>query len=154
MSRGISHFLSFPKFKEELVMPFRRASSPNQAEIRPLAEGWGKVVTRRAFGEEGPGLDLDFDTLEQVAVDAAQALIQGTIEQALRQQLVQLGAEQPCPTCERACPVETVPREIVVRAATVVYDEPKCHCPSCRRDFFPSPSRAPAGRPSLPPVAP
>ena len=108
----------------------------------------------QAFGEEGPGLDLDFDTLEQVAVDAAQALIKGTIEQALRQQLVQLGAEQPCPTCERACPVETVPREIVVRAATVVYDEPKCHCPSCRRDFFPSPSRAPAGRPSLPPVAP
>jgi hypothetical protein len=125
-------------------MPFRRASSPNQGEIRPLAQGWGKIVVRRAFGDEGPGLDLDFDTLEQVAVDAAQAMIQGTIEQALRQQLHQLGADQPCPTCERACPVQTVPRELVVRGATVAYDEPMCHCPTCRRDFFPSPSHAPA----------
>jgi hypothetical protein len=29
-----------------------------------LAEGWGKIVTRRAFGDDGPGLDLDFDTPE------------------------------------------------------------------------------------------
>ncbi len=124
-------------------MPFKRAASPNEDEIRPLAQGWGKVVTRRAFGEEGPGLDVDFDTLEQVAVDAARAVVQGTIEQGLRQQVLKLGAEQPCPTCERACPVGTVPREIVVQGATVAYDEPRCHCPTCRRDFFPSPSRTP-----------
>jgi len=43
-------------------MSFQRASSPNQGEIRPLAQGWGKIVVRRAFGDEGPGLDLDFDT--------------------------------------------------------------------------------------------
>jgi len=124
-------------------MPFNRAASPNEEEIRPLAEQWGKIVTRRAFGNEGPGLELDFDTLEQVAVDAARAMVKGTIEQALRQQLPKLGSQQPCPCCERACPVETAPREIVVHDATVVYDEPKCHCPTCRRDFFPSPSRTP-----------
>jgi hypothetical protein len=143
MSIGVSHFLCFPKFKEVLIMPFKRAASPNEDEIRPLAEGWGKIVSRRAFGDDGPGLDLDFDTLEQVAVDAARAMIKGTIEQALRQQLPKLGSQQPCPCCERACPVGTVPREIIVHDATVVYDEPKCHCPTCRRDFFPSPSRTP-----------
>jgi hypothetical protein len=142
MSIGISHFLCFPKSKEELIMPFKRAASPNEDAIRPLAEGWGKIVTRRAFGDDGPGLDLDFDTLEQVAVDAARAMIKGTIEQALRHQLPKLGSQQPCPCCERACPVETVPREIVVHDATIVYDEPQCHCPTCRRDFFPSPARA------------
>jgi len=108
-------------------MPFQRASSPNQCEIRPLAEGWGKIVARRAFGDDGPGLDLDFDALEQAAVDAAQAVTKGTIEQALRQQLPKLGPDQPCPACQRACPVGTIPREIVVRGATVVYDEPKCY---------------------------
>jgi hypothetical protein len=84
MSIGVSHFLCFPKFKEVLIMPFKRAASPNEDAIRPLAEGWGKIVTRRAFGDDGPGLDLDFDTLEQVAVDAARAMIKGTIEQARR----------------------------------------------------------------------
>ena len=125
-------------------MPFKRAASPNEDEIRPLAEGWGKIVTRRAFGEDGPGLDLDFDTLEQVAVDAARAMIKGTIEHALRQQLPKLGAQQPCPCCQRACPVGTVPREIDVHDATVVYEEPTCHCRTCRRDFFPAPYRTPA----------
>ncbi len=125
-------------------MSFQRATSPNQDEIRPLAQGWGKIVTRRAFGDDGPGLDLDFDTLEQVAVDAARSLIQGTLEQALHQQSLKLGADRPCPTCERACPVQTAPREVAVRGATITYDEPVCHCPACRRDFFPSASHAPA----------
>jgi hypothetical protein len=147
MSIGVFHFLYFPKSKEEFIMPFKRAASPNEDEIRRLAQGWGKIVSRRAFGDDGPGLDLDFDTLEQVAVDAARAVIKGTIEQALRQQLPKLGSQQPCPACQRACPVGTVPRQIVVHDTTVTYDEPTCHCPTCRRDFFPSPDRTPAGRP-------
>ena len=49
MSRRVSDFLCFPKFKEELIMPFKRAASPNEDEIRSLAEGWGKVVTRRCL---------------------------------------------------------------------------------------------------------
>ena len=125
-------------------MPFKRAASPSEDEIRPLAEGWGKIVSRRAFGDDGPGLDVAFDTLEQVAVAAARAVIKGTIEQALRQQLPKLGAQQPCPDCARACAVGTVPRELDVHDTTVVYDEPRCHCPSCRRDFFPSPDGTPA----------
>jgi hypothetical protein len=36
-------------------------------EIRDLAAGWGKIVAPRAFGDPGPGLDVDFDTMEQVA---------------------------------------------------------------------------------------
>ena len=47
MSRGISHFLSFPKFKEELVMPFRRASSPNQSE-----RGFGNLEGKTKLGRE------------------------------------------------------------------------------------------------------
>ena len=121
-------------------MPFKRAQVPSQREILSLAEDWGKVVVRCAFGDEGPDLDLNFDAIEAVAFQAAQAVIKGTIQQSLSQQMRKLGETQSCPQCRRVCPVETEPRELVVRGATVQYDEPKCHCPTCRRDFFPSPS--------------
>jgi hypothetical protein len=35
--------------------------------------------------------------------------------------------------------VETEPRTIQVCGGMIEYAEPICHCPACRRDFFPSP---------------
>jgi hypothetical protein len=119
-------------------MPFQKAQPTPTAELRDLAQDWGKVVARRAFGEAGPPDDVAFDTFEQIAVDAAQALTQGAIEQFLRRDTQRLGPVQPCPDCGHACPVTTEPRDLVVRGATVHYDEPVGHCPACRRDFFPS----------------
>ena len=71
-------------------MPFKRTPPTRAAEIRDLAEDWGKVIARRAFGEGGSPDEVDFDTFEQIAVDAAQALTKGTIEQ-----LLQLDAQRP-----------------------------------------------------------
>jgi len=139
MSSRVSQFSSFPKFKDEHTMPFIKAPQPDLSEIRDMAYGWGKIVTRRAYGEEGPGLDLDFDSIESLAVDMGQAVIRGTIEEILRTQFQRLGDQQPCPECARACAVTKKPRTIQVRGGTVEYDEPVCHCPACRRDFFPSP---------------
>jgi hypothetical protein len=119
-------------------MPFKKPQPTRTAEIRDLAEDWGKVIARRAFGEAGPADEVAFDTFEQIAVEAAQALTQGTIEQLLRHDTQRLGPVQPCPQCGRDCPVRTEPRDLVVRGATVHSDEPVCHCPACRRDFFPS----------------
>jgi len=121
-------------------MPFTRGQSDDLSELRDMAAGWGKIVSRRAYGEEGPGLDLDFDSLESLAVDIGQAVIQGTIEEVLRIQFQRLGDHQPCPGCGQGCPVGQTPRTLQVRGGTVHYDEPVCHCPACRRDFFPSPS--------------
>ena len=120
-------------------MPFTKGQADDFHELRDLAYGWGKIVTRRAYGEEGPGLDLDFDSIESLAVDMGQAVIRGTIEEVLRSQLQRLGDHQPCPECTRECPLTTAPRTIQVRGGTIRYDEPVCHCPTCRRDFFPSP---------------
>jgi hypothetical protein len=39
-----------------------------------LATQWRKIVSRRAFGEHGPGLDLDVQTMEQIAKAAAAGL--------------------------------------------------------------------------------
>jgi hypothetical protein len=85
-------------------MPFTESPSSDSSEIRDLAYSWGKVVSRRTFGEAGPGLDLDFDSIESLAVDIAQALLQGTVEEILRTQTERLGAEQPCRHCEPGAP--------------------------------------------------
>ena len=37
-------------------------------DIRELAAAWGKIVARRAFGPEGPSLDVDFSALDLVGV--------------------------------------------------------------------------------------
>jgi hypothetical protein len=120
-------------------MPFTKSLPEDLSELRDLAYGWGKVVTRRAFGEAGPGLGLDFDSIETLAVEVSQALTLGTIEEILQTQFQLLGAEQPCPQCSRLCAVQKAPRTLAIRGgATIPYDEPVCHCPACRRDFFPS----------------
>ncbi len=65
-------------------MPFAKSKPEDRSELRDLVYGWGRIVTQRAFGEAGPGLALDFDSIESLAVDMAQALTRGTIEEILR----------------------------------------------------------------------
>ena len=119
-------------------MPFQKSPSMDRDGVERLAEGWGKVVARRVHEEVGPELDLDADDIEQMAVTAARAVARGTIADLLQRKTTLLGAEQPCPTCHRLCPVEPQPRTIESWGGPVPYPEPQCHCPACRRDFFPS----------------
>jgi hypothetical protein len=123
-------------------MPFRKSPSMDRDGIERLAGSWGKVVARRVHDEVGPELDLDADDIEQVAVVAARAVARGTIADLLERKAALLGAEQPCPTCQRPCAVRRRPRAIDFWGGEVTYAEPTCHCPACRRDFFPSASGA------------
>jgi hypothetical protein len=112
--------------------------TPEQlAAVTDLARQWGKIVARNAYGDPGPGLDVDFDEMEQIAAAATAGLAAGTLEHLAEQQARQLPDELPCPTCQRSCPVERRPRDVVARGATVRLREPIAHCPACRRDFFP-----------------
>jgi hypothetical protein len=128
-------------------MPFRESPSMDRAGLERLAAGWGKVVARRVHEEVGPELDLDADDMEQMAAAAACAVARGTLEDLLERKAAQLGLEQPCPACQRLCQVGRQPRVIKSWAGAVTYAEPKCHCPACRRDFFPSASVAAADAP-------
>jgi len=119
-------------------MPFHKLSSMDRSGVEQTAQGWGRIVARRIYEQVGPELDLDADDIEQVATSAARALAKGTVEELLEKRAAVLGAEQPCPTCKRLCPVQREPREIHFWGGPVTYAEPKCHCLACRRDFFPS----------------
>lgn len=124
-------------------MPFRKSSLMDSTGIERVAEGWGKVVARRVEEQVGPDLDLDADDIEQFAKGAACAVAKGAIEELLEKKAAALGPEQACPKCNRLCTVEREPRTILFWGGQVEYREPKCHCPACRRDFFPSTSFAP-----------
>jgi len=111
-------------------------------QLRNLAAQWGKIVSRRAFGDDGPGLDVDFRTFEQIAAAAAQGLTEGTLQLLLQQQADRLPHEQPCPDCAKLCPTEPHTRPLTAQGATVQQAERRAHCPDCRRDFFPPPDSA------------
>ena len=122
-------------------MPFRKSSLMDSTGVGGMAEGWGKIVARRVHEQVGPDLDLDADDIEQVAMSAACAVAKGAIEELLEKKAGVLGAEQPCPGCGKLCLVQRESRSIHFWGAEVQYLEPNCHCPACRRDFFPSASR-------------
>jgi len=118
-------------------MATRKLTPEQLAAITDLAKQWGKIVARNAYGDGGPGLDVDFDQMEQVAAAATAGLAAGTLEHLAEQQARQLPGELPCPTCQESRPVERRLRHVVARGATVTLQEPVAHCPACRRDFFP-----------------
>ena len=118
-------------------MPQIRRTPEQLQELQDFAAQWGKIIARRAFGDEGPSLEVDLDAMEQVAQAAAKGIIEGTLQAALEQQALKLTDQQPCPECQSLCPVKRKPRTVTVQGAKILQSEPVCHCPVCRRDFFP-----------------
>lgn len=130
----------------------QRPLSPQKLqEIRELAAQWGKIVARRAFGDDGPPLDTDFSTLEQIAGAAAAGLTEGALSTLLDQQARSLPQEPACPDCGRNCPLSYEDRDLTARGGHVPLHEPVCHCPDCRRDFFPPPDLLAPRQPQLQP---
>jgi hypothetical protein len=119
-------------------------------KLRQLAAEWGKVIARRAFGPQGPGPDISLTVMEELALEVSRGLVEGTVSTLLEQQAQTLGAEHPCPDCQRLCPVQREPRTLHLKGGhQLPQDEPCCHCPDCRRDFFPPPASPRTGRARL-----
>ncbi|MDY3555891.1 phage terminase large subunit family protein [Gemmata sp. JC717] len=114
-----------------------RFTAAELGQLRELAAAWGKIVSKRAFGEDGPGLDVDFRTMEQIATAAAQGLTEGTLQQMLQQQARKVPAQYPCPDCDTPCPTEPHTRTLTAQGAQVEQTEWIAHGPARRRDFFP-----------------
>ncbi len=110
-------------------------------EIEELAKGWGRLLAREVF-PNGVGLDVDLMTMENIAATAAMSLVRGAVETMTGDQGAELGTEHPCPGCGRQCRLDHRSRVVQVRGGAADLDEPVAHCSTCRRDFFPSTSRA------------
>ena len=72
-------------------MATRKLSPEELQAVTRLAKQWGKIVVKQAFGEQGPGLDVDFAQMEDVACAAARGLAEGALEVATAQQGQLLG---------------------------------------------------------------
>jgi hypothetical protein len=126
-------------------MSSRKLTQQDLDAVHAFAKQWGKIIVRRAFGDHGPDLDTDLDTMEQLALAAARGLTAGTLEQATTLHAQRLPEQLPCPACGLLCTVHHEDRNVSVRGgATFCHHEPVAHCTACRRAFFPStPSAAP-----------
>lgn len=132
-------------------MATRKLTSDDLRGIHDFAKQWGKIISRRAYGDQGPGLDVDLTQMEQVAHAAAQGLTAGVLEETTQRQAELLGAQQPCPRCGTSCPMRAAERPLEALGGRLLLQEPKCYCPTCRRDFFPSTAGAEAGHARLQP---
>ncbi len=120
-------------------MSSKELSERKRHEIEEIARGWGKLLAREAF-PDGPGLDVTLADMEEIAVMASKAVVEGAVETMSEKQSEVIGQQALCPTCSRVCALKRKPRPVVVRGGTATLDEPVGHCPTCRRDFFPSAS--------------
>jgi hypothetical protein len=118
-------------------MPTPRFTPDELRQLHDLARQWATIVSRRAFGDDGPGLDVDFRTFEQIAAAAAHGLTEGTLHLLLQQQADKLPEQQPCPDCDKLCLTRPHTRPLTARGAELQQVERIAHCPDCRRDFFP-----------------
>lgn len=123
-------------------MSTREPTPEDLDRVTELARRWGTVIVREQWGESGPGLDVNLDQMERVALAALRGLLAGTLEAATQQQARHLTDPQPCPDCGRLCPTTTEDRTVATGGGPFEHREPVAHCPACRRDFFP-----PAGAP-------
>lgn len=119
------------------IMPRTHLTDAELQELHDLAAQWGKIIARRT-GDDA--IDFDLSALEQIAQAAAAGLVEGTLQCLLQRQADALADLQPCPACSRLCPLTSEDRGLHVRGGIdLPYHEPVCHCPDCRRDFFPPP---------------
>lgn len=107
-------------------------------EIHELAASWGKTAATRATRELGSGPQMTFSDMEKFAQAVAAGVIEGTVLNLFNAQAQPLAANQPCPKCGEEIPIARHDRPITLETGqSVQLAEPICHCPRCRRDFFP-----------------
>lgn len=128
-------------------MPSPRVTDEKVQELADLAEGYGKILAGEAYGPQGPGLDVNLATIEELAVTMQQALLKGLCETLTQRQAARLPTAQACPECGSECEVEppdetadgkSRSRPMQLRGGVFDLEEPRCYCRQCRRSFFPS----------------
>ena len=130
-------------------MATRKLTPADLERITARATRWAKLIVKDQWGEDGPGLDVTLDQMEQVALGAVRGLLAGTLETATTQQADRLGQQQACPDCGRSCPRTSEERPVTTGGGSFDHREPRGHCPACRRDFFPPASAVGADQPRL-----
>jgi hypothetical protein len=114
----------------------------NRDELVRAARLLGENLSRRAFGERGPDLNVTLLDLEQFLQPLVEAMAGGFLAVAAGEQTDRLAETLPCPTCGRECSRTEHERTVTAEHGPFTWSEPACHCSYCERSFFPSARRA------------
>jgi NADH pyrophosphatase NudC (nudix superfamily) len=131
-------FRGLSKFKEGQKMPLTSTLESKRDELVQAARLLGENLSRRAFGEAGPDLNVTLTDLEQFLRPLVEALAAGFLAEAAGEQTQRLPETLPCPTCGRESPRSDHGRTLVAEQGPFTWVEPVCHCEHCQRSFFPS----------------
>ena len=91
-------------------MPSHGLTDEKRRHLVEFAKVWGEMTAEKAYGPEGPGLDVDLAGLEEIAVELQHALLIGFCEVTTRQQAGRLPETLSCPDCGRECAVSIILR--------------------------------------------
>lgn len=123
-------------------MAITAAVAAKRDELVQSARLLGENLSRRAFGERGPDLNVTLVDLEQFLQPLVVALAGGFLAGSAAPQTERLAETLPCPTCGHECAREGSERTLTAEHGPFTWNEPVCHCPHCERAFFPSADRA------------
>ena len=84
--------------------------------------------------------DVRFHDMESAGHALGRVVAQATTERLALARAERLSGPQPCPTCGLLCPLLYKGRSLKTIDGPIGLQEAVCHCPACRRDFFPSAS--------------
>lgn len=107
--------------------------------IRERVEGF----VEQLLTEEKPALRgaRTLLEIEELAIKVGDELARQLASGDLSERSCEAADEEQfsCPDCGRICDVEPDLEPLILqgRRGEIEYSEPRCHCRSCRRDFFP-----------------
>ena len=121
------------------------AAKAKTEELKQWAEQIGEILSKRAFGEQGPDLHTSLADLEELLGPILKQMAAGYLRAAVSDQAERLPDEAPCPTCGVGCAVARAEgaRQMTTEHGDFCFVERVGHCDRCGRSFFPSAEGAP-----------
>lgn len=121
------------KFKDEHM--FRDSwTAEDQRAVEHLAKKFSvDLDDQRVTGE-----NATFASIEAAARQLGRAVTRHVTQDLALRQTQLLAEPQPCATCGKLCAVGIDDRQLTTGDGPIELHEAVCHCPACRRDFFPS----------------
>ena len=122
-------------------MALPTAVGEKRDELARAARLLGENLSRRAFGERGPDLNVSLADIEQFLRPLVEAMASGFLAVSAKEQTQRLAETMPCPDCGRECPRSDHQRTLRAEHGSFTWSEPVCDCSHCERSFFPSAGR-------------
>lgn len=109
-------------------------------EARKKFEECVAALAACGFGPDGPAVETTFAEIEEFGHEVGRMIARAVDERLASQHAQHFREDAACPVCQERCKVQEKPatRPFQTTDGDIPLREPVCHCPACRRAFFPS----------------